>query len=149
MVEQRRSIWTTFMSPSLWFDTWEEVLVELGFGRRKRTNEECEESIVFFDGQKDRIINLNMSDSSQDNTNGKRGGQPSFVFYLNEVGGGESRANTTSYSPTIITGSIASGDLLTLNFQLKNLAQTESGQKLSVGCFKYAKGCYGNFGHKE
>jgi len=39
MIEQRRSNWTTFSTLNLWFDTWEKVLVELGFDRRKRTNE--------------------------------------------------------------------------------------------------------------
>jgi len=39
IIEQRRSKWTTFSNLNLWFDPWEEVLVELGFGRRKRENE--------------------------------------------------------------------------------------------------------------
>ena len=32
---------------------------------------------------------------------------------------------------------------------MNNFAQTESGQKLSIEFFKYAKDCYGKFGHKE
>jgi len=47
MIEQRRSNWTTFSNLNLWFNTWKKVLVELGFGRKKITNEECEASIVF------------------------------------------------------------------------------------------------------
>jgi len=53
-----------------------------------------------------------------DNKNGQREGQPSFVFYSNEVGGGSSRANKISYLPAIIAGSSASGDPIPLHFQL-------------------------------
>jgi len=49
----------------------------------------------------------------------------------------------------IIAESSASGDLLPLHFQLKTLAQTESGKNLSVEFFKYAKDCYSKFGHKK
>ena len=72
-----------------------------------------------------------------------------MVFYSNDVGGGSSRANKTSYSPTIIAGSSTLGDPLPVHFQLKIIAQTESGQKLIVDFFKYTKDFYGKFGHKE
>ena len=35
------------------------------------------------------------------------------------------------------------------HFQLKTLAQTDTGQKLSVHLFKYARNTYGKFGFKE
>jgi len=35
MIEQRRSNWTTFSNLNVWFNTWKEILVELGFGRKK------------------------------------------------------------------------------------------------------------------
>ena len=89
------------------------------------------------------IINIDETDSSLDNTNGQ------FVFYSNDVGGGSSRANKISYSSAIISGWNASGDTLPLHFQLKTLSQTESGHTLSVDLFKYAKDCYGKFGHKD
>ena len=70
---------------------------------------------MFFDGQKYRIINLDDSDGALNNTCGKRGGRPSFVFYSEEISGGASRANKTSYSPTIIAGSSSEGDPPPLN----------------------------------
>ena len=95
----------------MWFNTWEGVLIELGFSRLKIEGEDCEGSVVLFDGQKNMI--------TLDNTCGQRGGRPSFVFYSEDISGGASSANKTSYSPTIIAGSSYTGDPLALYFQLK------------------------------
>ena len=149
VIEERRSKWTTYTNLNLWYDTWERILIDLGFGRKKRENELCEGSIVFFHGQTDRIINLDETDGSMDNTTGQRGGRPNFVFYSNNISGGASRANKTAYSPTIIAGSTASGDPLPLHFQLKTSAQTNDTQKLGIDFFKHAKDVYGKFGYKE
>ena len=149
MVEQRRVLWTTFSNLNLWFDTWEGALVDLGFGRLKRPNEECDGSVHFFEGQLDRILNLDETDGALDNTTGQRGGRPGIVFYSQDVSGGASRANKTSYSPTIIAGSTASGDPLPVHFQLKTLAQTDAGQKLNINLFEHAKDVYGKYGWPE
>ena len=109
------------MNLNLWYETWDGMLVDLGFGRKKRECEECDGLIVFFKGQKNLIVNLNETDGSLDNTHGQRRGQPSFVFHSNDISGGESRANKTFYSSTIIAGSSASGNPLLLHFQLKTL----------------------------
>ena len=53
---------------NMWFNIWEGVLIDLGFARLKREGEECEVSIAFFDGQKDRIIILGETDGALDNT---------------------------------------------------------------------------------
>ena len=78
VLEQRRSKWTTYTNLNMWFNTWEGVLIELVFVRLKREGEDCEVSVVFLDGQKDRIINLDETDGALDNTCGQRGGRPSF-----------------------------------------------------------------------
>jgi hypothetical protein len=36
-VEDRRILWTTRKKKSLWFDSWEEDIVALGFGTQKNT----------------------------------------------------------------------------------------------------------------
>ena len=128
VLEQRREKWTTYTNLNIWSNTWEGVLIELGFVRLKREVEDCEGSVVFFDGKKDRIINLDETDGALNNTCGQIGGRPSFVFYSEEISGGSSRENKTSYSPTIIAGSISAGDPLPLHFQLKNHAQYDTGQ---------------------
>ena len=112
----------------------------------KREGEECEGSVVFFDGQKDIIINLDETDGALDNTCGQREGRPSFIFYSEDISGGASRANKTSYSPTIIAGSRYVGDPLPLHFQLKTHAQSNTGQKLSIDLFLHAKDFVGKFG---
>ena len=71
----------------MWFNTWEGVLIELGFARLKREVEDCEGSVVFFDGHKDRIINLDDTDGALDNKCLQKGGIPSFVFYSEDISG--------------------------------------------------------------
>ena len=100
---------------------------------------------MFFDGQKYRIINLDETDGSLDNTCGQRGGRPSFVFYSKEISGGASRANKTSYSLTIIAGLSSAGNPLLLHSQLKTHAQSDTGQKLSIDLFLHAKDVIGKF----
>ena len=53
VMEDRRSKWTTFTNLNLWFGTWERILIDLGFGRKKREGDNCEGSVFFFDGQTD------------------------------------------------------------------------------------------------
>ena len=64
----------------MWFNTWEGVLIDLGFVRLKREGEEREGSVVLFDVHKYRIINFDETDGSLNSTCGKRGGRPSFYF---------------------------------------------------------------------
>ena len=78
-------------------------------------NEDAEGLIVFYDNQKDRILNLDETDGVLDNATDQRGGRPSFLFYSTDISGGAPRANKTHYSPTIITWSSAAGDPLPLH----------------------------------
>ena len=82
-----------------------------------------------------------------DNTTGQKGGRPNFVLYSNIISGRVSRANKTSYFPTLIAGSTASGDPLPLHFQLKTMAQSDATEKVHIDFFRYAKDTYGKFGH--
>ena len=101
---------------------------------------------MLFGGQKYIIINLYETGGSLDNTCGKRGGRPSFVFYSEDISGGTSRENNTSYSPTIISGSISAGDPLPLHFQLKTHDKSDTGQNLSIDFFSHEKDVVGKFG---
>ena len=80
ILEKRQAKWTTYTNLNMWFNTLEGVLIELGFASLKREGEDCEGSVMFFDGQKDRIINLDPTDGDPDNTCGHREGRPSFNF---------------------------------------------------------------------
>ena len=62
VLEQRRAKWTTYTKLNMWFNTWEGVLIELGFARLNREGEDREGSVLLFDGHKDIIINLDKTD---------------------------------------------------------------------------------------
>jgi len=70
VVEQRRLQWTTHFNLDLWFTTWKNTLIGLGFGR-ERTPEDVEAAgeIVFFDHQLERIVNLDETDGTLDESN--------------------------------------------------------------------------------
>ena len=116
VLEKRRAKWTTYKNLNIWFNKWEGLLIDIGFERLKREGDECEVSVVFFDGQKDRIIKLDEKYGALDKKCGQRGGIPSFIFYSEDISGGASRANKNSYSLKIISGSSSMGDSLPLHF---------------------------------
>ena len=49
---------------NVWYDTWEDNLIDLGFAQKERENEDAEGSLVFYDNQKDRILNLDETDDA-------------------------------------------------------------------------------------
>jgi len=58
--ELRRVLWTPCGNLKVWFDQWEHTATSLGFGRLKLPDEDHLEdaSVIFFPGQKKRIVNL-------------------------------------------------------------------------------------------
>ena len=148
IMEQRRLMWTTEYNLDTWFSTWKETLVELGFAREKTEAEKdtVEGELYFFPGQKHRIGNIDETDGSLDDTSHQRGGRPAVTFYSPDISGGGTAVNKSGYSSTIICGSNAAGDPFPPHFQLKTMAQTEEGQRLSVDWFTHAKDVIGTFG---
>jgi hypothetical protein len=146
VVEQRRLMWTTSYNLEVWFQTWRDTLVELGFGRLKEHGEDVVGEVVFFEGQTDRIGNIDETDGSLDDTTGQRGGRPSMTFFASDIAGGGTAVNKSGYSATVICGSTASGDPFPAHFQLKTLAQTVEGQRMSVDWFRNTKKVIGKFG---
>jgi hypothetical protein len=84
VVEQRRLMWTTAYNLEVWFKTWKNTLIELGFGRAKTMedvalagdgSEPSKGEVIFYVGQRDRRIgNIDETDGSLDDTTGQRGG---------------------------------------------------------------------------
>jgi hypothetical protein len=148
VVEQRRLMWTTSYNLEIWFKTWKDTLIDLGFGRAKLEHEEddYEGEVVFFPGQRDRIGNVDETDGSLDDTTGQRGGRPAMTFFAPDVPGGGTAVNKSGYSATVICGSTAAGDPFPAHFQLKTLAQTPEGQRMSVDWFRNTKKVIGKFG---
>jgi hypothetical protein len=124
------------------------MLIDLGFGRAKLPEEDdtVEGEVFFFPGQTDRIGNIDETDGSLDDTTGQRGGRPPVAFYAPDVAGGGTAVNKSGYSATVICGSTASGDPFPAHFQLKTMAQTTEGQRLSVDWFQNTKSVIGKFG---
>ncbi len=70
-----------------------------------------------------------------------------MTFTAPDVVGGATAVNKSGYSATIICGSNAAGEPLPAHFQLKSLAQTAEGQRMSVDWFTHTKSVMGRFGH--
>jgi hypothetical protein len=145
-MEQRRLMWTTSYNLEVWFSTWKDLLVDLGFGRLATVEDNVDGEIFFFDGMTNRIINVDETDGSLDDTTGQRGGRPPMTFFAPDIAGGGTAVNKSGYSCTVICGSTASGDPLPAHFQLKTLAQTVQGQRISIDWFGYTKKVIGTFG---
>ncbi len=149
--EQRRVMWTTHSNLQLWFDTWKDTLIELGFARLLTEEEKKDRSIAgelfFLKGQRRRILNVDETDGSLDNTKGQRGGRPSTVLYAPEIAGGATQASKNSYSPTIICGANAKGEAVPPHFQLKSEAKTGDRQRIAIDVIMNCKSVNGQFGH--
>jgi hypothetical protein len=102
--------------------------------------------VVFFVGQRNRIGNLDETDGSLDDTTGQRGGRPPMTFFARDIGGGGTAVNKSGYSATVICGSTAAGDPFPVHFQLKTMAQTDQGQRLSLDWIGNSKRVIGTFG---
>jgi len=137
----------------VWFLQWEYTVISLGFGHLKNpdgSEEHLEEgSIIFFSGEKKRILNLDETDGSLDNTKGKRGGRPPLVFYARDMSDGSTAASKSGYSPTIICGSNALGEAIPPHFQLKTLAKSMAREHFSVEFIARCKDVWGVFGRDK
>jgi hypothetical protein len=71
MQEHRRILWNTYRNLELWFNTWEDNLVELGFAKFDEETKACK----VHDNQLARILNIDESACSVDGANGQRGGR--------------------------------------------------------------------------
>ena len=90
---------------------------------------------MFFPGQTRRIINIDETDGSLDDTTGQRGGRPSMVFTAPDLAGGGTSVNKSGYSSTTICGSSAAGEPVPPHFQLKSLAKKDDGQRMNGNWF--------------
>jgi hypothetical protein len=93
-------MWTTSYNLEVWFNTWSDTLVDLGFARKKNDGDDSngrgvvEGSLVFYPGMLDRILgNIDETDGSLDDTTGQRGGCPPMTFLAVDVAGGGMAVN--------------------------------------------------------
>ena len=76
----------------------------------------------------------------------KKRRETQFLFYPEDINGGSSRSNTSSYSQTIIAGSRSADDPLPLYAQIKTYAQSDTDQKSNIDFFSHAKYIVGKSG---
>ena len=124
-IEERWAIWTTYRHINAWFDTLKEFLISHGFARLS-TEEEMKETrseIYFFEGQLDRIINLDELEISTDGTSKITGGRPATTYTSTDssLPRGVEATNKSGYSATFIGGCTVSARLCLLTFSSKLL----------------------------
>jgi len=148
--EARRLQWTTHVNLKAWFDTFKSTSIDLGFGREKNIEDANEEEhVVFFPGQKGRVVNMDETDGSLDNTNGKRGGRKPMVFYALDIGGGGNSSKRLIAQLLTICGSNAEGEALPVHFQLKTSAKSQDRERFNDEFVVHAQDVNVQFGHKE
>ena len=123
-------------------------MIELGFACEKTAVDvEVQGELVFLPGQKERIINVDKTDGTLDDTTGSTGGRPPMVFTAPDVAGGTTSVNKCGYKTTIICGSTVAGEPIPPHFQFKSTAKTNEGQRISVDWFGLCPRIRGKFGH--
>jgi hypothetical protein len=147
ITEARRVQWTTAYNLNIWFSTFKELLIHLEFAREKLAGEDVLGELFFEPDQLRRIINIDETDGSIDDTTGQRGGRPPITFVAPDVSGGATAVNKSGYSSTIICGSNAAGEPVPPHFQLKTLAKTEEREKMSIDWFAGTKNIVAQFGY--
>ena len=146
MVEQRRLEWTTYSNIDFWFDTLKVFLVEKGFARHKILGEDhVAGELVYFEHQTHRIMNLDESKASTDETTKIAGGHPATKWRSSDgyLPKGSRCCNKSGYSLTFIGGSMVSGWPLPCHIQSKSNAFPEN-QMLNINWLKKApsvRGC--------
>jgi len=146
VTEHRRLMWTTYQNLDLWYTTCKKTVIQLGFGRESTLADDVEGEVFFCENQMMRILNLDETDGSLDNTTGNRGGRPPVVFSDPAISCGALAANKSGYSSTVICGSSASGEAIPPHFQLNTLAKSDVTTRISVDWFAHLAQVIGKFG---
>ena len=142
--EDRRVRWTTEGNLQLWFDTWEQFVVEYGFATINSNGE-----VIFDDRMKARIANLDETNLSLDGSNSNRGGRPTATYYdvrFPQLGKSTSKS---ALSTTMITGSTAAGEALPPHFQFQTSSQSAENESIRIEMIRYMLDVRGTFGHDE
>jgi hypothetical protein len=142
--EVRRIMWTRAKFLTMWFDTWENNLVTLGFA----TREDGAKGIAIAPDQLVRILNFDETALSLDGSGTSAGGRPKAVFYnpnLPLVGKATSKESACT---TMITGSNAAGEAIPPHFQFQTSAQSQDTEQCRLEAAAYFRGVWCKFGRK-
>ena len=109
-----RSLWLTFDQQKKHYINWEQFLISMGFGRAPMNDKEQEEHghIVFFDGQKARILHIDEMGFMFDGAKNGIGGRPGTVFFDPELAYGGQLVQKSSDRVTIIVAANYDNEVL-------------------------------------
>ena len=71
-MEQQQLEWTTHTN--IWFENLKAFFINKGFARENAYGDECEGELIYFEGQTNRILNLDESEVSTHGTTKVSGG---------------------------------------------------------------------------
>lgn len=138
--EARRIEWTTWDNLNLWFDTWEERMLELGFATKKENGE-----LEWVDLE--RMINIDETALTLDEaTSAGKGGRPPEVYHDGELSRTGTAAHKSSDCSTGLFGCTAAGTALPPHFQFKTSATTTEREKIKLEAIKHVPQFLGRFG---
>jgi hypothetical protein len=148
--ELRRLVRTIFQNLNTWFDSFHDIVVRLGFARKRTyTDPQDGSEVIFFPGQEERIINFAESPVSIGNTSDRSDGQSPTTFFSTSLPISAAATNKTGYICTVICGSTAAGTPLPPDIQLKPAVQTADREHINITAFSHVEGLRGKFGHLE
>ena len=150
-MEKRRLVWSTYNNINTWFEKMKEELIVLGFARLPTAEEDVEGELVFFDGQLQRILNIDESEVTTDGTSKLTGGRPITEYCSTDtrIGTGAEGTNKSGYAATFIGGSTMDGYPVPPHFQVRSLARTEQTKKLDTRLFENMRKVRGRWGFDE
>jgi hypothetical protein len=143
--EDRRIRWTNHRNISMWFDNWENDLVELGFASRDPTTGK----ILIPEDQLGNIGNFDETCLNLDGSTTNRGGRLKALIYdprFPVVGKATCKSCLTS---TLITGSTAAGEAFPPHIQYVTKAKTAETMRLDVDVAEHVPRVIGKFGCVE
>ena len=114
--ELLRSLWLTFDQQKKHYINWEKFLIEQGFGRAPTNDKEQEQHghIVFFDGQKIRILHIDEMGFMFDGAKNGIGGRPGTVFFVPELAYGGQPVQKSSDRITVLVAANYDNEVLPL-----------------------------------
>jgi hypothetical protein len=120
-VELRHQMWMTVRNLELWYDSWESFCTEYGFVIDDGTGH-----VKFKEEQIRRIANMDETKFSMDGADGGIGGRPENSITIATITSSGTSCNKASMNITLMCGSNAAGEPLTVHVMLYSDAQEEN-----------------------
>jgi hypothetical protein len=140
----------------MWFKGWKTMLLLLKFGRLPEDEpdpnfddepEDIQEGeIIFYKGQRARILNLDESRVDLDGSEGNAGGRPVTQYADRSLPNAGTASSKTSDACTIICGSNADGEPIPPHFQLPSKAKHDN-YKFNLEILDNMQTVNATFGH--